>query len=84
MYDPDPKSRQADDNLFEPGQYLLRIYLPGWQTPEAMDLELAWLAAMRREADLPVPEPMPRLDGDLLSQVSIPGIPEARNCALLQ
>jgi len=84
VYDPDPKSRQTADDLFEPGQYLLRIYQPGWQTLEAIELELAWLAAMRCEAGLPVPEPVLRLDGGLLSQVSVPGIPETRSCALLR
>jgi Ser/Thr protein kinase RdoA (MazF antagonist) len=84
IYDPNPKSTQRNDDLFEPNQYLLRIYQPGWQTSEAIEFELAWLAAMRREADLPVPEPMFRLDGGLLTQVSIPGIPERRCCSLLR
>jgi Ser/Thr protein kinase RdoA (MazF antagonist) len=84
IYDPNPESTQRNDDLFEPSQYLLRIYQPGWQPPEAIELELAWLAAMRREADLPVPEPRFRLDGGLLTQVSIPGIPERRCCSLLR
>jgi Ser/Thr protein kinase RdoA (MazF antagonist) len=33
---------------------------------------------------LPVPEPIKRLDGGLLTQVSVPGIPETRSCALLR
>jgi Ser/Thr protein kinase RdoA (MazF antagonist) len=84
VYDPDAKANQTDDDLFEPGQYLLRVYQPGWQTTEAIELELAWLAAMRHEADLPVQEPMPRLDGGLLTQIAIPGVPETRDCALLR
>ena len=85
VYDPNADAPQPDDDgLFAPGQYLLRIYLPGWQTAEAIELELAWLAAMRREAGLPVPEPIPRPDGCLLTKVSTPGIPEARDCALLR
>jgi Ser/Thr protein kinase RdoA (MazF antagonist) len=84
VYDPNPESAQLSDDLFEPGQYLLRIYQPGWQAPEAIELELAWLAAMYREAGLPVPEPIPRLDGGLLTQVSIPGIPQIHSCSLLR
>jgi Ser/Thr protein kinase RdoA (MazF antagonist) len=84
VYDSDPESAQLNDDLFEPGQYLLRIYQPGWQTCEAIELELAWLAAMRHEAGLPVPEPIPRLDGGLLAQISTPGIPQTRNCSLLR
>jgi|GEM_PF-2905112 len=49
-----------------------------------LDLVHVWLAAMRREAGLPVPEPVPRLNGGLLTPLSIPGIPEARHCALLR
>ncbi len=70
--------------LYTPGQYMLRIHQPGYQTAEAIVLELAWLAAMCREANLPVPEPVSTLDGSLLTQVSIPGIPEERNCSLLR
>jgi Ser/Thr protein kinase RdoA (MazF antagonist) len=46
-------------------------------------LELTWLAAMRQDADLPVPEPIPCLDGSLLTQVSIPGTNDTRYCSLL-
>jgi Ser/Thr protein kinase RdoA (MazF antagonist) len=84
VYDPNAESAQPDDDLFEPSQYLLRIYQPGWQTPEAIELELAWLAAMRREAGLPVPEPIARVDGGLLTQIAIPGIPETHCCSLLR
>jgi Ser/Thr protein kinase RdoA (MazF antagonist) len=70
--------------LYTPGQYMLRIHQPGYQTTGALELELAWLAAMRREEDLPVPEPVSALDGRLLIQVSIPGIPRERNCSLLR
>jgi Ser/Thr protein kinase RdoA (MazF antagonist) len=83
VYGPAP-SPAPDDDLFEPGQYLLRIYAPGWQPPEAIRLELAWLAAMRREAGLPVPEPVARPDGTLLTRIHLPGMPEPRYCALLQ
>jgi Ser/Thr protein kinase RdoA (MazF antagonist) len=74
----------AGNGPFKEGQYLLRIHQPDYQTADAIELELAWLAAMRRDADLPVPEPVPTLDGRLLTQVSIPGIPGKRNCSLLR
>ncbi len=80
----EPEPAHADDDLFEPGLYLLRVYKPGWQSSEAIKLELAWLAAMRSEAALPVQEPIPRLDGGLLTQVCTPGVPEGRDCALLR
>lgn len=83
VYAPHHASAKTANGLFEKGQYLLRVHQPGVQTNEAIELELAWLAAMRRETDLPVPEPVPTLDGRLLTQASIPGIPEERNCSLL-
>lgn len=82
VYAAGESSVEAD--LFEPGQYLLRIHEPGYQEPAALELELAWLAAMRREADLPVPEPTPTLDGRLLLPVSVPGVPQTRHCSLLR
>ena len=83
VYTPVRDDERAGE-LFEPGQYLLRIHEPGYQEPEAIELELAWLFAMRREADLPVPEPVPALDGQLLLPVSLPGIPQTRNYSLLR
>ncbi len=78
-----PGSADTDD-LFVPGEYLLRIHQPGYQEVDAIELELAWLAAMRREADLPVQEPIPTLDGLLLLAVEMPGVPGRRNCSLLR
>jgi len=78
---PDPITKAE---LYTQSQYMLRIHQPGYQTTEAIELELAWLAAMCRDANLPVPEPVPSLDGNLLTQVSIPGIPGQRNCSLLR
>lgn len=71
-------------DLFVEDEYLLRIHEPGYQESGAIELELAWLAAMRREADLPVPEPIPTKDGRLLLSISVPGIPGVRNCSLLR
>jgi Ser/Thr protein kinase RdoA (MazF antagonist) len=73
----------ARTDLYAQGKYMLRIHQPGYQTTEAIALELAWLAAMCRDANLPVPEPVSTLDGSLLVQVSMPGIPGERNCSLL-
>ena len=76
--------REAVDDLFEEGQYLLRVHEPGYQEPEAIELELSWLDAMRREANLPVPEPIAALDGRYLLPIIAPGIPGTRNCSLLR
>ncbi len=75
---------EASGSLFEEDQYLLRVHESGYQEPAAIEMELAWLAAMRREADLPVPEPIATLDGEWLIQINAPGIPGRRNCSLLR
>ena len=74
----------ASGDLFEQGQYLLRVHQPGYQEREAIELELAWLTAMRQEADLPVPEPVANLDGRLLLAISDDAVPGTRNCSLLR
>lgn len=84
VYDPNPTPGLVDEGIFAPGRYLLRINAPGWQTPEALELELDWLTAMRREAGLPVPEPIPRLDGKYLTRINFHGVPGTRSCAMLR
>lgn len=83
VYEASPEPGPKDD-LYAPGQYMLRIHQLGYQTPEAIELELAWLAGMCQDGDLPVPEPVRTLDGNLLTRVSFPGIPEERVCSLLR
>jgi Ser/Thr protein kinase RdoA (MazF antagonist) len=78
-----PRIDRSGD-LFEEDQYLLRVLEPGYQESEAIELELTWLAAMRREANLPVPEPIETLDGRLLLPIDIHGVPGTRNCSLLR
>ena len=74
----------ARADLFEDGQYLLRVHEQGYQETEAIELELAWLTAMRREADLPVPEPVATRDERWLLPVRGSAVPGTRNCSLLR
>jgi Ser/Thr protein kinase RdoA (MazF antagonist) len=55
-----------------------------YHTTAAIRSELRWLSALRRDADMPVPEPVPTLDGELSTEVAIPGMPEHRKCSLLR
>jgi Ser/Thr protein kinase RdoA (MazF antagonist) len=79
---PLPGCTPAGD-LFEEGQYLLRLHWLNYQTPAAIELELSWLLAMRK-ADLPVPEPVPCLDGRLLTTLPLPGSLQPRHISLLR
>jgi Ser/Thr protein kinase RdoA (MazF antagonist) len=72
------------EDLFEKDQYLLKIHEPGYQEPEALELELIWLDAMRREVNLPVQEPIAALNGKLLLPVHMEGVEGTRHCSLLR
>src|SRR5690606_24437972 len=39
------------------GSFTLRIHRPGYQSQPSIESELAWLAALRRDTGLPIPEP---------------------------
>ena len=71
-------------------QYALRIHrasgtpLHPQHGPEEVRSELAWLAALRRDTDLVVPEPVPTLAGDLIVVAATEGVPEPRVCALFR
>jgi len=69
---------------YVPGRYLLRLHRPGYQTAETIGSELEWMAAIRRDRGLAVPDPVPNLEGGLLSVVEVPGVPEPRVCSLLK
>lgn len=80
---PNPASVRVAHTRYAENQYVLRIHQPGYQSTEAIVSELEWLSALRRE-ELPVPEPVPTLDGDIIVQVGTPGVPEVRTCSLLR
>jgi Ser/Thr protein kinase RdoA (MazF antagonist) len=66
------------------GVYMLRISRPGVHAPSTVASEMAWLAALRRDMDLGLPEPVPSSDGALVVSVGEPGVPEERICVLLR
>ena len=51
-------------------RYVLRIHRAGRPTVANVGSELAWLAALRRDTDLEVPDPVPTRDGALLTVVA--------------
>lgn len=84
VYDMHAQLAIKPDPYFKQGQYLLRIYSKNQQSTDDIRLEMTWLAAIRSEANLPVPEPVPNLQGELLTQIACTGIPERRDCTLLR
>lgn len=55
------------------GSFTLRVHREGYQSPQTIESELAWLAALRRDTDLPVPEPLPGKDDKLLQIMAVRG-----------
>ncbi len=72
------------------GPYVLRIHRPGGDPThprrclEEIRSEMQWLAAIRRDTDLSVPEPVPARDGSLVTVGQLDGIPEPRPCVLFR
>lgn len=65
-------------------RYTLRIQRQGHLLTPELRSELLWLAALRRETDLAVPEPVPTRAGELLTVAETPGVPEPRACVLFR
>ncbi len=75
---------RASDNRYEENQFLLRIHDRSEQKTDAIKLEMLWLDAICRETSLVVPKPVPTLDSQLLTRITIPGESEKRDCTLLR
>jgi Ser/Thr protein kinase RdoA (MazF antagonist) len=63
-------------------KYVLRVNLPHQRTLQEIRSEMTWLAALRRDTDLGVPEPLPTHDGALVTTVKAEGVPEPRHCVI--
>lgn len=68
----------------EGDKFILRISVagPGAHTLEQIRSEMMWLAALRRDTDLSVPEPLPTRTGELVTTVEVEGVPEPRHCVI--
>jgi Ser/Thr protein kinase RdoA (MazF antagonist) len=74
----------GEDQRYTPGRYLLRIHRPGYQNASSIASELTWLAALRRDSGIAVPDPVRTLEGEFLTRVYVDGAPEQRFCSLLR
>lgn len=77
---PVPDKNELDPYI--PNRYNLRILSTSHY--QAILGELTWLKALRREAGLPVPEPLPTQDGRLLTTITIPGVPQGKHVSLMR
>ncbi len=84
VFVPNPTNVVATNRPYEEGQYLLRIHDQSEQKTDAIELEMAWLAAICSDTGLPVPKPILNKESNFVTQCSIPGIPGERDCTLLR
>ena len=77
-----PGPLAAEAGPYHPNRCVLRIHAMG--DPEAVASELTWLAALNREAGLPVPAPVPTPEGHLVAEIFTPGFPKGRVVSLMR
>jgi Ser/Thr protein kinase RdoA (MazF antagonist) len=65
------------------GRFMLRISRPNVHTTTRVASEMAWLAALGRDTNLLVPEPLPTRDGSLVVSIGAAGVPDERLCVVL-
>ena len=65
------------------GRFVLRIQGPR-RRPEEVRSEAQWLAALRRDTPLGVPEPVRTQSGELVTVATAAGVPEPRICVLFR
>jgi Ser/Thr protein kinase RdoA (MazF antagonist) len=79
---PGPASVAGERGPYVPNRYLLRVLCTS--NLEGVQGEMTWLAALSREAGLPVPAPVPTLDGKLVTRIATPGVPQGRLVSLMR
>jgi Ser/Thr protein kinase RdoA (MazF antagonist) len=63
-------------------RFALRVHRPGYRSDAAVRSEVAWMRALA-EAGVPTPAVQPTRAGDVLVYAEAPGVPEPRQCDLL-
>lgn len=95
LYDLSPRSTATMINLSENvtyrlddpdsgGKAILRIHRIGYHSPAAINSELQWMAALRRDAGMETPEPIPARDGTVIQTLVSPELEHPRNAVLFK
>lgn len=65
-------------------KFVLRIYSDEETTIRENRAEIYWLTALIRDTDLKVTEPVARRNGEYITIISVPGVPDNRRCVLFR
>jgi Ser/Thr protein kinase RdoA (MazF antagonist) len=63
-------------------KWALRVHREGYHSRTGIASELLWLAALRRDAGVLTPTPVPGRDGELIQAVAVDGLTSPRNVVL--
>ena len=74
--------RVDDPALAEPT--ILRIHRVGYHSKEAINSELQWMAALRRDAGVETPEPIPAEDGGVIQLLRSPDLADPRHAVMFK
>ena len=74
--------RVDDPSSGEPS--ILRIHRVGYHSKEAINSELQWMAALRREAGVETPEPIPAEDGSVIQLLRSPDLADPRHAVMFK
>jgi Ser/Thr protein kinase RdoA (MazF antagonist) len=77
----DPGSKHGGKSLYDKNRYVLRVLTTSdWDYARS---ELTWLSALS-QAGLPVPSPVPTQEGELLTKIATPGVPEGKIVSMMR
>lgn len=75
-------SSQKKDYRYAASRFVLRIHRVNYLSIESIESELRWLKFLSQEAQMPVSETIPTLEGKLFTLVKVQGLAEPRVCSL--
>ena len=95
LYDLSPRSTATMINLSENATYriddpdsggktILRIHRVGYHSYAAINSELQWMAALRRDAGMETPEAIPARDGTVIQTLVSPELRDPRHAVMSQ
>ena len=93
LYDLSPRSTATMINLSENATYriddadsggktILRIHRVGYHSHAAINSELQWMAALRRDAGMETPEPIAARDGTVIQTLVSPELRDPRHAVM--
>jgi Ser/Thr protein kinase RdoA (MazF antagonist) len=66
------------------GKTVLRVHRVGYHSREAINSELQWMTALRRDTGLETPEPIPASDGTVIQTLTSPELKDPRHAVMFK